>query len=181
MALLVISTSLDPSSRSRLLARHAHERLRRASPGTAMLDLAECDPPLPMCDATSAYEHPSVAGVKRQIAGASGVLLALPVYNFAAGATAKNLIELTGDAWEGKVVGIAAAAGGPNAFMAPMSIAMCLMLDFRCIVIPRFVYATSEAFDAGAVTDDDVRRRLDQLADELARVSAAINHHPGGG
>ncbi len=174
MALLVISTSLDPGSRSRLLARHAHERVRKLSPGAGLLDLAECSPPLPMCDATAAYESASVAAVKKQIAQASGVIMAVPVYNFAAGATAKNLVELTGDAWEGKVVGIAAAAGGPNAFMAPMTIAMSLMLDFRCIVIPRFVYATSGSFDGDAIAGEDVRKRLDALVDEVVRVSEAL-------
>jgi FMN reductase len=98
----------------------------------------------------------------------------MPVYNFAAGATAKNLVEITGDSWENKVVGLAVAAGGANAFMAPMSLAISLMLDFRCIVIPRYVYALSSAFTGDDVTDPDTRRRIDNLADELLRVGRAL-------
>ena len=171
---IVISTSLDPYSRSRVLARYAFELLAAKETRPEYIDLAEITPPLPLCDADNAYEHPAVRDIAAQIKAASGVLLAIPVYNFAAGATAKNLVELTGSAWEGKVVAIAAAAGGPNAFMAPMTIATSLMLDFRCLVIPRYVYATPDAFEGPALSDEEMRERMDQLVEELLRVSGAL-------
>ena len=48
---------------------------------------------------------------------ASAVILAVPIYNFYANAAAKNLIELTGGAWNEKVVGFICAAGGRSSYM----------------------------------------------------------------
>jgi len=74
-------------------------------------------------------------------------------------------VELTGDAWEGKIVGFLCAAGGDSSYMAPMSFANSLMLDFRCLIIPRFVYATSEDFRDGRLHSQGVRDRIERLGD----------------
>ena len=65
----------------------------------------------------------------------------------------KNMIELTGSAWEDKIVGFLCAAGGHTSYMSVMSYANSLMLDFRCVIIPRFAFATSDAFDGERITD----------------------------
>ena len=51
-------------------------------------------------------------GAAELVAAARCVLLAAPVYNYDVNAAAKNLVELTGRAWEGKVVGLLLSAGG---------------------------------------------------------------------
>jgi FMN reductase len=48
------------------------------------------------------------------------------------------------------------------------------MLDFRCVIIPRFVFATSEGFDGDKITDKKVVRRIETLADELVRFTKAL-------
>ena len=62
-------------------------------------------------------------------------------------AAAKNFIELTGRAWTNKVVGFICAAGGKGSYMSVTSFMNSLMLDFRCIIIPRFVYTDASGFD----------------------------------
>lgn len=170
--LLVISCSLSPASRSRALARYAHERLTAIGAPPTLVDLAGLD--LPVCDGDAACDHPRAAELRGKILAASGVLLAFPIYNYDAGAAAKNLIELTGSAWEGKVVAMACAAGAMSSYMAPMGLAQSLMLDFHCFVLPRFVLATAEAFAGGDLADDRVRQRMDRLAAELVRVAIAL-------
>ncbi|MES1168133.1 MAG: NAD(P)H-dependent oxidoreductase, partial [Oleiharenicola lentus] len=93
-----------------------------------------------------------------------------PIYNYDGNAALKNLIELTGRAWENKVVGFLCAAGGVASYMSIMPLANSLMLDFRCVVVPRFVYATDAAFADGRLVDADQLRRVA----ELARVSARM-------
>ncbi len=56
------------------------------------------------------------------------------------------MIELAGSAWEDKIVGFLCAAGGMSSYMSVMAYANSLMLDFRCVIIPRFVYATGDIF-----------------------------------
>lgn len=173
MSYLVISTSLHPESRSRVLAKRALESLKARGVAAELRDIAPLQ--LPMCDGGAAYGHPAVAPLAAAIAGAKGVLLAFPVYNYAPAASCKNLIELTGKAWTGKVVGLLAAAGGGNAFMAPLQIANSLMLDFRCVVLPKYVYGAGAAITPTAIADNDLAGRVDELAGEVVRVAGAIS------
>ena len=100
MTLLVISCSLNPESNSRTLAREAQRVLLAGGLAVNFLDLR--DLPLPMCDGDVAYDHENVAQAAALIREADGILLATPVYNYDASAAAKNLVELTGQAWENK-------------------------------------------------------------------------------
>ena len=122
---------------------------------------------LPMCDGDSAYSHPEVEKMRSRIEAAKGILIAAPVYNFYLNAAVKNLIELTGSAWEDKVVGFLNAAGGYSSYMSVLSVANSLMLDFRCVIVPRFVYAVGSAFRDGAVSDGKVARRIDEFSKRI--------------
>jgi FMN reductase len=155
---LVISGSLRPGSLSRLLGQFLAQEL-----SGDLVDLREF--PLPICDGDAAYEDPNVEKLRSRIAAARVILVTVPIYNFDANAAVKNLVELTGGAWEDKIVGFACAAGGQSSYMSIMSLANSLMLDFRCIILPRFVYATGEDFGEGEITNADVRLRLKSLAD----------------
>ena len=55
-----------------------------------------------------------------------------------------------------------------------MSLANSLMLDFRCLIVPRFVYATGKSFADDRLADDEVRQRIGELGAELERLSAAV-------
>jgi len=169
---LVVSSSGNPSSNSRKMGRVAFRYLRKANTDCDWLDLAEMD--LPLCDADACYAHPSAKKLNLAIDEADGVIVAAPVYNYDVSASAKNMIELTGSAWEDKVVGFLCAAGGMSSYMSVMAYANSLMLDFRCVVIPRFVFATGDAFDDDIVTDAKVTRRIEEVAAELVRFATAL-------
>jgi FMN reductase len=171
--ILLISGSLNPESLSRQMAQHAEKSLRKAGAEVDFLDLQEVT--LPMCDGDSAYSDPAVEQTRSRIESAGGVLIAAPVYNFYLNAAVKNLIELTGSAWEDKIVGFLNAAGGYSSYMSVMSVANSLMLDFRCVIVPRFVYAVGSAFRDGAVSDGKVAERIDQLANELVRFASRLS------
>ena len=49
-----------------------------------------------------------------------------------------------------------------------------LMLDFRTVIIPRFVYATGDAFEGDHITDKKVVTRIEQAVDELIRFTRAL-------
>lgn len=172
MSILVVSSSLDPKSRSRVLARRALARLQQCGTPAAYLDLQET--PLPFCDAGAAYGDPNVRKATELVRAAQGIVLAAPIYTYDVGAAAKNLVELTGKQWEGKVVSFLCAAGGASSYMSVMGLANSLMLDFRCLIVPRFVYATADSFADGELRDAKVEERVVQLADETVRLVAAL-------
>ncbi len=169
---LIISSSLREDSNSRALAREAERVLRAEGHAVEWLDLR--DHPLPWCDAGEAYGHRNVAVVGDPLRRADAILVATPIYNYDANAVVKNLVELTGDAWENKAVGFLCAAGGMSSYMSIMALANSLMLDFRSVIVPRFVYALSEAFQGGKITDAEVSRRVAELARFTARLGGAL-------
>ena len=160
---LVVAGSLRGSSRSRVLAAHLASFYESKGVTCHLLDLREAN--LPLCDGEEAYGHRAVKTCSELLDAARVVIVATPIYNFDVSAAVKNLVELTGDAWEGKIVGFLCAAGGNSSYMAPMSFANSLMLDFRCLIIPRFVYATSEDFRDGRLHSQGVKDRIERLGD----------------
>ena len=169
---LVISTSGNPDSNSRRMARLAFSHLEKAKVPVTWLDISELD--LPLCDADACYTRPGAQEVSKAIKAADGILLATPVYNYDVSAAAKNLVELTGRSWEDKVVGFLCAAGGMSSYMSVMAFANSLMLDFRSVIIPRFVYATGRAFDGDDLKDKEVGERIEEVAGELVRFTDAL-------
>jgi len=136
-----------------------------------ILDLREFD--LPLCDGDAAYGHPEVIRCNQIVAAARVIVVAAPIYNYDLSATVKNLLELTGQAWESKIVGFACAAGGYTSYMSVMAFANSLMLDFRCLVIPRFVFATGADFDDGQLVSEEIKRRLLELGEMSTRIRYA--------
>jgi FMN reductase len=169
---LVVSTSGNADSNSRRMGRLAFGHLQKAKADCAWLDISELD--LPLCDADACYTKPGSQKISKAVEAADGILVATPVYNYDVSAAAKNMVELTGSAWEEKVVGFLCAAGGMNSYMSVMAFANSLMLDFRTIVIPRFVYATGRAFNGDDLKDKEVGERIADLAAELIRFTEAL-------
>ncbi len=172
MAYLIISTSLNPASRSRILARRAEVLMNDLRAPVEYIDLRALN--LPACDGDGCYSDPKVQEIGKKIARAEGVLLATPIYNYGVSASAKNLVELTGQAWARKLVGFLCAAGGQGSYMAAMGLAGMLMLDFRSVILPRFVYAADTAFDGDDIIDTAVEDRLRDLTTTLVKFSTAL-------
>lgn len=185
LPLLTISCSLDPNSYSFVLAQHIHQELAKQTSANDFIDLR--DYPLLMCNGTnqSAYAAPQVKDLYERISKAQGIILAVPVYNFTVNAACKNLIELTGsaygdnqsnDAWRHKVVGLAAAAGGESSYMAPMTILNSLMHDYRCVIVPRYVYALQTHF-INHHPAPEIENRLQELAQTLVQFTSALSDY----
>jgi FMN reductase len=169
---LVISTSGNPDSNSRRMGRVAFAHLQKQKVDCTWIDISEME--LPLCDADKCYNMPGSKKLSAVIEAADGILVAAPVYNYDVAAAAKNMIELTGSAWEDKIVGFLCAAGGDASYMSVMAYANSLMLDFRCVIIPRFVFATGDAFNGDNITDKEIAKRVEQVANDLVRFTTAL-------
>ncbi|MEM6689508.1 MAG: NADPH-dependent FMN reductase [Planctomycetota bacterium] len=171
--ILTISSSLHPTSRSRVLASACVERLNSLDQSVELFDLSQTA--LPPCDGAAAYGDPEVQRLAGLIQSADGILVASPIYNYDVNAAIKNAVELTGKAWTGKVVGFMVAAGGQGSYMSVMGLCNSLMLDFRCVIVPRFIYATGESFEGNELADEQIQERVNQLVDETIRMSSALS------
>lgn len=169
---MIVSCSLNTGSRSHLLAIAAEAVLKDGDCAATLVDLRDYD--LPMCDGETTYDAPAAKELSKLIADSDVILLAAPIYNYDLNAAAKNLVELTGTAWKDKVVGFLCAAGGRSSYMSPMGMASNLMFDFRCVIVPRFVYAIGEDFrDAGELSDT-IQERIAQLCTEATKLANGL-------
>ena len=167
MSYLVISTCLNPESRSFLLAQEAHRLLGKANEAN-LLDLRKAR--LPLFNGKNSQGR-AVRRVREKIVHATCILVAAPVYNYDVGAAVKNLIEHTGDAWGDKTVGFMIAAGGKGSRMAFLGLANSMMLDFRCLIIRAFVLADKSNFSADKSLDAATLERLQLLVDGATRLN----------
>ena len=161
MSYLIISTSLRPGSRSRIMAKYLENYLDDVE----FFDLQ--NDPLPMCDGDKCYDLPEVLEFREKVKNADGIIMATPVYNFNVSSGAKNIVELGGRMLYDKIFGFMCAAGGRNGYMSVMSLANSLMLDFRCYIIPKFVYATKHDFENGKITNSDIKERIKEVQKTL--------------
>jgi FMN reductase len=171
MTHLIVSCSLSHKSKSYALA----EQLQRLIPNSTLLDLRKHE--LPLCDASTCYSHPSVQNCQKIVNEASSIIVCAPIYNYDLNAAAKNFAELTGQGWREKVVSVVVAAGGTSSYMAPLSFVNSLMIDFRCIIVPRFVYAQGSAFnELCEITDSSIITRLTDLAETHTTLVRKLGH-----
>ncbi|MFW5652743.1 MAG: NADPH-dependent FMN reductase [Planctomycetota bacterium] len=202
MQYAVLSSSHHPDSRSRRLARLAFARLLAHDARVRYVDLAERN--LPLCDGSTCYGHPEAARLRDDLTDVDGMIIATPIYNYSGNAVLKNAIELTGrNVWSERIVGFLCAAGGGSSYMSIMGLANSLMLDFRTVDVPRFVYAqqheveppetgltagkegmvrsalnaTSPDADDAALTagvKPEIVERIDGLVEDVMRFTAAL-------
>jgi FMN reductase len=164
MSVLIVATSLSATSRSQRLARIALRKLETRGSAATLLDLR--DHSLPYAGSAAGWSDPAVPPVAELTTAASHLLFAVPVYNYDVNAVAKNYIELVGeDALGGKTVGFLVSAGGQGSYMSIMPFANSLMLDFRCWVVPRFLYVAKDF--PGEQLPSELDERLDHLLTDL--------------
>ena len=169
MSYLVISTSLREGSRSKIMAKALSDKISDVD----FFDLQSN--PLPMCDGDKCYDLPEVIDFREKVKNAKGIIMAIPIYNFNVSSGAKNVIELGGKMLYDKVFGFICAAGGKSSYMSVMSFANSLMIDYRCFIIPKFVYALKSDFDGDEITSSDIKERISELSNDLIRISEALS------
>ena len=168
MSYLVISTSLREGSRSKVMAKTLAESVKDSE----FFDLQK--KPLPMCDGDKCYDLPEVISFRKKIKNAKGIIMAIPIYNFNVSSGAKNVIELGGKMLYDKVFGFICAAGGKSSYMSVMSFANSLMIDYRCFIIPKFVYALKNDFDGNNITSPEIKQRISELGKDLIKITEAL-------
>jgi len=171
MNYLIISTSLRSSSNSRKMANYLKQSF--VNENLEFFDLQKSK--LPMCDGDKCYDLPEVINFRKKIEKANGIIMAIPIYNYNVSSGAKNIIELGGKKLYDKNFGFLCAAGGKNSYMSVMGLANSLMIDYRCYIIPKFVYALKKDFDETKVTDSDIKERIEELGNEMIRITNALS------
>ena len=176
--LTIISSSLNAASNSRILAQEALKVAQLLEIEATFVDLREF--PLAACDGEESFGHPNVEELSTVLRDSRAVIFASPIYNYDVSAALKNLIEHVGSELTDKVVGFMGAAGGQRSYMSPLQFLNSLMLDFRSIIVPRFVYVSRDAFHDGALVENGIQERIEALVRQTDLLATAVDGHSRG-
>ena len=172
MKTVIITGSLNPNSNSFHLAEHLRVLWAEKGIEIDQVDLRELE--LPLCDGSSVYEDPRVQDLQQRLRIYDAFVMAVPIYNFDGNAALKNVIELAGKEFQDKIAGFLCAAGGTMSYMSIMAFANSLMLDYRTVILPRFVYATHDDISDDGVITPAIQDRIEAFGDEFQRLAQAV-------
>lgn len=183
---IVLAGSIRRQSWNQKLARAAAAALESAGLGVTPVDLA--DYPLPIYNGDLEREEgiPDNARRLKEVFGAhDGLLLACPEYNSSITPLLKNTIDWLSRrsegeaplaAFRGKIAGLTAASPGALGGLRGLVHVRSILGNLGVWVAPTQVALSkaNSAFDeAGSLTDDAARKRLDKLIEELDWALAA--------
>ncbi len=187
MRALVISSSLDVSSRSEKLARLYADLLSTSGVEVQFVSLK--DYPLPEFDnGNSMLTDPSYKALHHAASKADALVLASPIYNWGCSAELKRFVEVVGTNPPGepvrspffdKLITFVNAAGLPQSYMAFSSIAISMILDFKCIINPYTVYVDNSAWTEDTLSEKATTRmqKSAQVMAELMQCLEKRNYH----
>lgn len=158
---LIISSSLNPSSKSINLANKINSIYHKLTENVELVDLRDYE--IPLCNASTSFSNPSISFLNEKISNSKGIFVVSPIYNYDLNSSMKALIEGTGQSWRNKVVSLACVGGAHFSYMSPLSFINSLMLDFRCLILPNYVYCTEKDFVNNHIFNEDILGRISLL------------------
>jgi FMN reductase len=164
----IIGTSLNEESKSQLLAETFETHLLEAGYSCERIDLRLLA--LPFSGSGESWGSSNASNLKASVDRSSHVVFAVPIYCYDVNSAAKNVIELIGQAFTRKVVSFICSAGGSSSYMSVMGFANHLMLDFRSVVVPRFIYVDDSGWDEGLILKPEIEDRMNLLLDDMREI-----------
>jgi NAD(P)H-dependent FMN reductase len=189
MRSLVLSSSLDASSRSEQLARIYAASLSADGVEVELLSLK--DYPLPRFDnGAGILADTSYRALRDASLRADGLVLASPIYNWGCCAELKRFVEVVGtnppeepvqSPFFDKIVSFVNAAGLPQSYMAFSSLAISMMLDSKCVINPYSVYVDNSCWSGDILCEDSTNRlrKSSHVMAELMRRLAKREYRSG--
>lgn len=164
----IIATSLNPKSKSQILARQMESHLIADGVECQLFDLRELN--IEMCGSNESWGNADITKIAESVKQASHVVFAVPIYCYDVNSAAKNIIELTGRSFTNKVISFLCSAGGGGSYMSVMSFANHMMLDFRSVIVPRFLYTQDGDWTEEGTLNDSVQERFELLIQDMRMI-----------
>jgi len=169
-----ISGSLRNGSKTSIAIKSALAAAENAGADVQFIDLN--DYALVFCDGRNQDDYPDdVKRLRADVKSAHGILIGTPEYHGSYSGVLKNALDLMGfEEFEGKMIGLVAtsagALGGNDAFNSLRSVGRSL----HAWVVPDQVsipYVDGVIAADGEISEENVRSRLENLGQQVARFS----------
>lgn len=175
-SIVVVTAGLSQPSSTRLLADQLADATRSAVGGRGesvdveFVELRELAVEMAQTMVSGNRPTPGLEAVKRQVAGAEGLIVVTPVFSASYSGLFKTFIDLLDkDSLTGTPVLVAATAGTARHSLVLEHAMRPLFAYLRAIVVPTAVFAATEDFGG----DVDLDRRVHRAAGELAALVVA--------
>ena len=122
----------------------------------------------------SLYEGDTRRAIDAVVA-ADALVVGTPIYRGSCTGMLKNLFDvLPNDALRGKPVGLIASGGTDHHFLAVEHQLKPLLGFFQAHTLPGAVWANNTHWSGGELTDDDLRRQLEQLGESVVEFADRV-------
>ena len=166
--IVIVSTSLNPESKSKRLAESSALCLRNSAESHGIelevqhVELSQL--PVCYCDGRDHEEYPTEwQHVAQLIEESDAVILSHPVYNYGPSGSTFTFLEIVGEALEDKVVTVLSAAGSMRSHLASSSLLHSLFYEFGCYIYPDTVQITGDQ----TIDDPSLSKRVSNLSEGL--------------
>jgi len=162
MKTLIISSSLSPTSHSRILCLETASRLKAAGADVTLVDTRELE-------LVPHHRGPTedMRTLTEQVQSADNLIFGMGVYCYSINDNLKIILDNCCEHATGKFFGIVCAAGGTKSYLATQHLTQICMNEWRMLQLPRVVYATGTDFVDGHIHTTEITDRLDIFAHEF--------------
>ena len=170
MNTLILSSSLSPTSQSRLLCEAVAEALA-ALPEVHVdfVDLREVE--LRPCHLG---KTPTMRALAERIALADNYIFGMGVHCYTLNDGLKIVLDTCMKHCEDKFFGILCAGGGEKSYLSTMHLTQICMNEWRMLQLPRVVYAHDGDFQEGQLASSGVRERLGLFVHEFSLIGKKL-------
>jgi NAD(P)H-dependent FMN reductase len=165
----ILATSLREDSKSQMLALMFTELMHANNHEAILYDFRNIL--LPFSGPKESWNAPIINELNSSISSSTHIVFAVPIYCYDVNSVAKNIIELLGQVFKNKVISFICSAGGANSYMSVISFANHMMLDFRSIIVPRFLYVEPSDWVSENNISSEIKTRMDLLLHDMNSIS----------
>lgn len=165
-------------SKTKTAVEHTLNVLRERYPDmeTTLLDLGQYD--VQFSDGRNYLDYEGDTGiVAKTIMDADILVIGTPIFQASIPGTLKNIFDLLPqNALQGKVVGIVATAGSARHYLVPEQQLKPILTYLKARIVQSYVFAEEKDFFRKQIVNDDVRFRIERLAEDIALLAQTYRH-----
>ena len=170
--IIIIQASLNPRSKTAILARKALEILEQQNINVKLIDLRERE--LQFCTGADISDYnEDMQQLNKELEEATQYILAYPVYNYTFSGTLKNFLDIFSSAIDGKTVGILNNSSGVRSWnqgVGELMKSLALHNNITTVMPP--VHSFREDFnEEGRLSNPKVSEKIELMTKNLLNFS----------
>lgn len=169
MKTLILSSSLNPKSRSFKLCQYIHQKIEAEGASVTLVDARNIE-------LAPVFRGPTddMKKLIEQVKEADNIIFGMAVYCYSVNDSLKMMLDNCFEHASNKFFGILCAGGGERSYLATQHLSQICMKEWRMIQLPRVVYASGLDFDDDDNPKEHLIERLDQFSEDYYQIGSKL-------